>query len=257
MKMMINRMLQSLAVSVAIALSATAAPVSTPYLNTFADITSTNDFVIGGSPANKIEYVQWWWQATISVNYMRCSNAQKTLYGWSTLDFQDLGGSPSTARNFSFASKTKRKTNPASSVSSRGEFGFCVLADEEDLTNASFYYARVYFTNVVGYIRLSKYVGGIETVLTNETTTITYGDNSKTYDVNLQGVYEHRKLTLTYSLSYDSETNTLSYADKAPLEGSRFGFYAMNNSGGAWTFWDDLSVDSWVVPPKGTVIVVK
>ena len=160
------------------------------------------------------------------------AKAISTLYGWATLDFQDLGGVASEARNFDMQIAMQARSTVSTTTNSPGGFqGLCALAGDADLD--SYYYARVYFTNVVGNIVISKFVGGVESLTTTTSTTITF-DRARIYNMELVGEYgtsSNPALTLTYRLSYGSETNTATLVDLQPLIGNRFGYRSCNNKG--------------------------
>ena len=147
------------------------ATVSTPYVNTFDTMASTNDFAYGGSPADKASYVTWSLSGDRHYNLLDGAKAISTLYGWATLDFQDLGGVASEARNFDMQIAMQARSTVSTTTNSPGGFqGLCALAGDADLD--SYYYARVNFTNVVGNVVVSKFVGGVEVLSTTIPTTI-------------------------------------------------------------------------------------
>ena len=150
-----------------------------------------------------------------------------------------------------------RSTVSTTTNSPGGFQGLCALASDADLD--SYYYARVYFTNVVGNVVVSKFVGGVEGLSTTIPTTITF-DRGRTYKMELVGEYgtsSSPALTLTYRLSYGSETNTATLVDAQPLIGNRFGYRSCNNKGSCQVWWDDFAVESWAVREAGTVVVVR
>ena len=234
------------------------ATVSTPYVNTFDTMASTNDFAYGGSPADKLLYVEWTWNASMHQNYMRSANAAKTLYGWATLDFSDVGGTPALARNFAASATMRAKSNVGTTLTRPGGFqGLCALASNEAL--GEYYYAMVYFTNVVGYVSISKIVAGSEVLSVSSPTTITF-DRDWVYNLRLVGDYSSSaspKLTLSFDFSRGAETNSVSLVDPDPLAGTRIGYRSCNNNGGCWVWWDNFAVESWVVPDAGTVVVIR
>ncbi|MDD4061195.1 MAG: hypothetical protein PHW08_10945 [Kiritimatiellae bacterium] len=186
------------------------------------------------------------------------AKAISTLYGWATLDFQDLGGVASEARNFDMQIAMQARSSVSTTTNYPGGFqGLCALASDADLD--SYYYARVYFTNIVGTIVISKFVGGVEGLSTTTPTTITF-DRARTYNMELVGEYgtsSNPALTLTYRLSYGTETNTATLVDAQPLTGSRFGYRSCNNKGSSQVWWDNFTVESWIVPDAGTVVVIR
>ena len=234
------------------------ATVSTPYVNTYSAPESTNDFALGASPANKASHVSWSLSGNRHYNLLDGAKAISTLYGWATLDFQDLGGVASEARNFDMQIAMQARSTVSTTTNSPGGFqGLCALAGDADLD--SYYYARVYFTNVVGNIVISKFVGGVESLTTTTSTTITF-DRARIYNMELVGEYgtsSNPALTLTYRLSYGSETNTATLVDAQPLTGSRFGYRSCNNKGSSQVWWDNFTVESWIVPDAGTVVVIR
>ena len=234
------------------------ATVSTPYVNTYSAPESTNDFALGASPANKASYVSWSLSGNRHYNLLDGAKAISTLYGWATLDFQDLGGVASEARNFDMQIAMQARSSVSTTTNYPGGFqGLCALASAAALD--SYYYARVYFTNVVGNVIISKVVGGVEVLSTTIPTTITF-DRGRTYKMELVGEYgtsSSPALTLTYRLSYGSETNTATLVDAQPLIGNRFGYRSCNNKGSCQVWWDDFAVESWGVREAGTVVVVR
>ena len=235
-----------------------AALVSTPYENTYSTSASTNDFAQGAGPANKASYVTWSLSNNTHYNLLNSAGAVATLYGWATLDFQDLGGVTADYRNFVMEISMLAKSSVSTTTNKPGGFqGLCALASDADL--GSYYYARVYFTNFVGNIVLSKYVGGVESLSVTTPTTITF-DRTRTYNMSLVGSYAARAnpaLTLTYNLVYNNETNTVALVDEQPLSGTRFGYRSCNNSGTMQVYWDNLRVSSTAVIHPGTVVVVR
>jgi len=238
--------------------------VTTPYHHTFThnDPAATNDFVLGTTPVSDPAWAKW---ETLSGNHLRNylmgASAKKVLGGWATLEFSDIGGTASEALNFSLESAI-RVYSTDSSLTNRPDAhgGFCVLADNADISQSSHYYARVFFTNVVGNVILSKVVDGVESQLVAMTpTTLTY-DRAWWYETKLTGVYDTRanpSLTLTLSVSRNGETNTVELVDPQPLTGRRFGIRNQLVRTNVYFLNNGLKVESWPVVHPGTVIVVK
>ena len=234
-----------------------AATVSTPYENTYSTPASTNDFAQGAGPANKASYVTWSLSNNMHYNLLNGAGATATLYGWATVDFQDLGGIPTDSRNFITQISMLAKSSVTTTTNKPGGFqGICALASDADL--GSYYYGRVYFTNYVGNVILSKFVDGVESLIVTTPTTIVF-DRARTYNMSLIGSYTPRAnpaLTLTYNLVYNNETNTVTLVDEHPLSGTRFGYRSCNNSGTMQVYWDNLRVSSTAVIHPGTIVVL-
>jgi len=108
--------------------------VSTPYVNAYSSPESTNDFTLGASPSNKANYVTWPLSGGRHYNLLDGAKAVSTLYGWATLDFQDLGGAPSEARNFGIRIAMQARSTVSTTTNMPGGFqGLCALASDADL----------------------------------------------------------------------------------------------------------------------------
>lgn len=236
------------------------ASVSTPYTNTFTTDSSTNDFVQGWSPIQYLQYAQWVRVSPgVHQNQLNSTTPKATMYGWATLDFADLGGTPSEARNFAIEAKMAARCNPTASLYPGGYQGLCALATGENLD--AYYYGRIYYTQPdgVGSIVIQKIVANSTTLSSDSVATTIPFLADRQYALKLTGVYTSSSspvLTLTFSLAYGSETNTVSLTDPAPLQGKRFGYHACNNKSSSRVSWDDLKVESSKVTRPPTRIIL-
>lgn len=260
MKKIMNRLLLSVVVSVVTSLTATSAPVSTPYTNTFNTEASTNDFFQGFSGvAERVGDQYWKWSNGTHLNYIYSGRGLANQYAWATVNF---GGDPEAKRTFSIKADMQAKANDSGTngyLTAYSWQGLCALASNERLTTNTYYYGRVYFTNSVGTIQISKFDGGLETVLTNAQASIKFVRFGR-FSMKLEGTYVSpaaRNLSLTYSIWNASETNTVSTVDGDPLTGTWFGYRDFVVRDGMTVAWDNLVVEVELVPEAGTVLVVK